>query len=180
MIDVHVGRTGPDEFGERLIASVWASRIAMIKSMGEDVEASRFHPEYLPETTDRWLDVRPLEIAVRFAANDEAGIMRLARGTVRHGELSAYVEEVRLGVRRTLRGVLARLLSSGPRATGHLHVPIDLEWTVGHQDNDRGRCASTGLVAGRSASSDVRRDPTPRSSGGSFALISACGRLVVT
>ena len=97
VIDVQVGRKGPDELGERLVASVWGSHEAMVASVGEDLESSPFHPEYLAETADRSLELLPLATVLRFGGTREPGIVRLARGMVQPGELPEYVEEARVG-----------------------------------------------------------------------------------
>jgi len=94
---VYAGRQGPDEIGTRVVVSLWSGRAAMATTMGLDVEESRFHPEYLPETTDRIVEVMPLELALTFDAPPGAGVLRFARGRVRAGEMAAYLDGVRLG-----------------------------------------------------------------------------------
>ena len=98
LVDVHAGRTGGDELGERLVASVWESRPAMVGSLGETIASSPFHPEYLAETADRSIEVLDVATMLRFGEIVDAAVLRLARGRVRSGELAAYVEEVRCGV----------------------------------------------------------------------------------
>ena len=68
--DVIVGRRGPDEIGERIVASVWESEQAMVDAMGPEIEASAFHPEYLAETRDRTLEVVPLAVHLRWPDHD--------------------------------------------------------------------------------------------------------------
>jgi hypothetical protein len=102
LIDVYVGRHGPDEMGERLVASVWESRSAMMTSVGDSFDQPVFHPEYLAETTDRGLEVHPLAVTLRFedalgGVRPATGILRIAHGQVHPGELEAYREDVRLG-----------------------------------------------------------------------------------
>jgi hypothetical protein len=102
LIDVHVGRQGPDEMGERLVASVWESRAAMSAAVGERLESAIFHPERLEGTTDRALDVKELTIAMRFddspaLPQSTTGILRVARGHIQPGELDAYRDDVRIG-----------------------------------------------------------------------------------
>jgi heme-degrading monooxygenase HmoA len=104
VIDVQVGRKGPDELGERLVSSVWESREAMVASMGDGLESPHFHPEYLAETTDRSLESLPVATVLRFGGDQEPGIVRLARGEVRPGELPAYVEEARAGALGDIAG----------------------------------------------------------------------------
>jgi hypothetical protein len=102
LIDVYVGRHGPDEMGERLVASVWESRGAMTGAVGDTFDQPVFHPEHLGETTERELEIHGLDVALRFdegqgAASPATGILRLVRGQVRPGELEGYRDEVRLG-----------------------------------------------------------------------------------
>ena len=40
LTDLHVGRQGPDELGNRLVATIWASREAMVDAVGEQFGAS--------------------------------------------------------------------------------------------------------------------------------------------
>jgi hypothetical protein len=100
LLDLHVGRQGPDETGTRLVASVWASREAMIAAVGEDLDAPAFHPEYLVETSDRVLEVLELMEGLRFdstEASRSSGIVRVARGRVRAGALELYRDMVLQG-----------------------------------------------------------------------------------
>ena len=47
LVDVFLGRRGPDELGPRLNATVWTSREAMVAGVGEDFDPPIFHPEYI-------------------------------------------------------------------------------------------------------------------------------------
>jgi hypothetical protein len=117
IVDVHVGRHGPDSIGDRIVASVWESEPAMLAAMGSDVESSRFHPEHLQETTDRSVEVHALAIAVRSERDQQGHVMRLVHGRVREGELDAYVEAARAGTLRdaaTQQGPLALYLAALP------------------------------------------------------------------
>ncbi len=96
LIDYYSARQGPDEIGPRVVASVWKTRPAMAGALGED--QGRFHPEYLAETTEQRLEILSLEIDERFATTEPAMILRILRGTVRSGEVAAYVDDVRAGV----------------------------------------------------------------------------------
>ena len=102
VVDVYVGRQGPDEMGERLVASVWESRSEMAAAVGEDFDPPSFHAEHLDETADRVLEIHELDVAMRFedappGVAPAAGILRLVRGQVRPGELPPYRDEVRRG-----------------------------------------------------------------------------------
>jgi len=97
LIDVHVGRHGSSELGDRIVASVWRDRDAMVRAMGESLPTSTFHPEHMSETTDQVLEVHALAFAIRFAPPSAATILRVFRGSVRPGELEPYIEESRAG-----------------------------------------------------------------------------------
>jgi hypothetical protein len=114
--DVLVGRMGPEETGERLVASVWESARAMLTAMGDDIEASRFHPEYLDATTDRTLEVLPLAVCERWPDDRPVTILRLSRGTVRPSSLGEYVKAAR-------DGALADRKDQGPVAFYLATVP---------------------------------------------------------
>lgn len=118
VVDVHVGRHGPDSIGDRIVASIWESEAAMLTAMGPDVETSHFHPEHLQETTDRTVEVLALAIAVRSERSEQGRVLRLVRGQVRPGELDAYIEDARAGTLRdaaTQQGPLALYLAPLPR-----------------------------------------------------------------
>jgi hypothetical protein len=93
----YAGRIGPDDDGLRLIATVWESRAAMVASVGAGFEEPVFHPELLPGSTDRRLDV--LEMACVLAPDRyaDAGILRLVTGHTRAGEANAYTEAAGAG-----------------------------------------------------------------------------------
>ena len=95
--DVYSGRQGPDESGPRIIVSAWTSREAMVAGVGDQLGV--FHPEYLELSTDRILECWPVRFQRRFRS-DEPRILRVLRGTVRAGELDAYVDDVAAGAER--------------------------------------------------------------------------------
>lgn len=97
---VYAGRQGPDEIGTRVVVSIWRSRAEMTADMGADIEESSFHPEYLPETEGRVVEVMPLELALLFSDTTSAAILQFAQGRVREGGMEAYLDEVREGTRR--------------------------------------------------------------------------------
>lgn len=99
---VFVGRQGPDELGERLIASIWTSAELMAESMGTDADDALIHPEFLPDTTDRRLAVLPVSLQIH-SAQAEPTLIRLARGSVRAGRLAQYGEQVRIGVEADIK-----------------------------------------------------------------------------
>jgi hypothetical protein len=112
VLDVCAGRKGPDELGTRVVVSMWASLDAMHASMGGDIEASRFHPELLVETTDRHLEVMPVVLAVGGGpdASPPVGVLRIARGVLQGLTVEQYAGHVRAGVEED------RALGHGPRS----------------------------------------------------------------
>ncbi len=149
LVDVYVGRQGPDEMGERLVASVWGSRSAMTTAVGQTLDPSTFHPERLAETIDQALDVHELDLALRFDAapapiKSETGILRLVRGQVRPGEIAAYREAVRLGTIADAddgHGPLALYLAV--ELPERIRDLVDLVVMVGAGDRDRRPCPAT-------------------------------------
>jgi heme-degrading monooxygenase HmoA len=97
LVDVHIGRHGSSELGDRVVASVWQDRDAMVRAMGASLSTSTFHPEHMSETTDQVLEVHELAFAIRFAPPSAATVLRLFRGRVRPGELEPYIEDSRAG-----------------------------------------------------------------------------------
>jgi len=115
LIDVVVGRHGPDELGARIVASVWSSRQAMITAVGETLDPpTPFHPELLVDTTDRELEIVSLEIAARAPVAAAPTILRLSRGRVVPGALAAYVDAAREGTDRDIRDGPVRFISAPP------------------------------------------------------------------
>lgn len=120
IVDCYSARQGPDENGPRVVASIWRTQAAMTEALGEELGAGPFHPEYLDETSDRILEVFPLEVSQQFAAAESARILRILRGTVRPGEITAYFDDVQAGVQfdaaRPDGPVCLHLGSAGPDA----------------------------------------------------------------
>ena len=132
LLDLYLGRRGPDELGPRLIASIWSSRSAMIPAVGEHFDPPIFHPEYLDSTADRVLEILPLAVSLRFERPEQARIMRALHGRIRPGERDAYIEEARIG---TLaddaagRGPIALHLATGPGDDDFVTVSIWEKWS---------------------------------------------------
>lgn len=97
LLDVHVGRRGPDQGGDRIVTTVWEDRASMAVAVGETLETSTFHPERLVDTAERTLEILDLRILLPFAVADPPTLLRVFRGEVRSGELDAYVDETRAG-----------------------------------------------------------------------------------
>ncbi len=97
ILDAYVARSGADDDGERVIASIWESREAMAAELGESSVLGRFHPERLEELTSSRLDILAVAVAVRYEREVAPSILRVFRGEVRDDELDLYVEEARGG-----------------------------------------------------------------------------------
>jgi hypothetical protein len=113
VLDVHGGRRDRPNPDERIVTSVWADRGSMVEALGESIEGSPFHPELLDLSTDRDLRICELEFGDRDESMGKPAVLRLVEGTVRPGELAAYVDEARRGTvedRQAGRGPLALYL----------------------------------------------------------------------
>lgn len=133
LVDVFLGRRGPDELGPRLNATVWTSRAAMVAGVGEDFEQPIFHPEYLDETIDRVLEVLPLAISMPFDGVGTPRILRTLRGQARRGEREAYIEEARNGTIADIDaggGPLALHLATGPGDDDFLTMSVWESWSA--------------------------------------------------
>ena len=97
LLAVHAGRRDLDSGGDRIVATVWESRAAMIANVGASLEESPFFPERRAQTVDWTLDILDIRIELPFSTAEPPALLRLFRGTVRPGELEDYVAEVRMG-----------------------------------------------------------------------------------
>ena len=133
LVDIFLGRRGPDELGPRLNASVWTSREAMVAGVGEDFDPPVFHPEYIDETTERVLEILPLAISLPFDGMGTPRILRTLRGQVRPGEREAYFEAARDGTIADIDaggGSLALHLAIGPGDDDFLTVSVWESWSA--------------------------------------------------
>lgn len=112
-LEVFAGRRADPSPEERIVVSIWRDRQAMVDAVGDTVEASPFHPELRDSTTDRELVVCDLEFGDRTESAAAPTVLRLVEGTVRPGELAAYVAEAEAGMvadRAAGRGPIAMFL----------------------------------------------------------------------
>jgi len=117
LLAVHAGRRDTEAGGDRIVATVWESRAAMIEVVGATLEQSPFFPDRLAQTIDRSLDTLDIRIELPFSIAEPPTLLRLFRGTVRPGELEDYVSEVRLGTLADAdagRGPAALYLATDP------------------------------------------------------------------
>jgi hypothetical protein len=133
IVDVFLGRRGPDELGPRMNASVWTSRAAMAAAVGEDFEPPIFHPEYIDETTDRVLEILPIAISMPFDGVGTPRILRTLHGTARSGERAAYIEAARNGAIADIDaggGPLALHLAIGPGDDDFVTMSVWESWSA--------------------------------------------------
>ncbi len=117
LIDVHVGRHGAEQLGDRIVATIWTDRSSMNAAIGPSLADSTFHPDRLSDTTDQQLEVRELDLLLRFPGGPPSTLLRLFRGQVKPGELAAYIEEARAGTLADVeaqRGPAALYLAADP------------------------------------------------------------------
>ena len=96
LLDIHVGRRDQVEGDDRIVATVWTDRVAMIDALGESGHSASF-PERQGVVTAETVEALDLRIELPFAAPQPSALLRLFRGEVRPGELDAYIEETRAG-----------------------------------------------------------------------------------
>jgi hypothetical protein len=97
IVDAYVARQGPDENGERVIASVWTSHTVMAAEFGDLSDIGRFQPRRTHDFSSSTLSILPIEVAVRPEGREPPRVLRIFRGRTRLGDLESYVEEVRAG-----------------------------------------------------------------------------------
>jgi heme-degrading monooxygenase HmoA len=95
IVDGYSARQGPDDTGPRVVATVWRTRAAMVAAVGEQL--GMFRPDLLAATTDHDLEMLPLLVGRRYLITERPRILRIVRGHVRPGELTAYATDVRDG-----------------------------------------------------------------------------------
>jgi hypothetical protein len=94
---IHLGRQGPGEDGERLVATVWESHAAMATTVGETFERPVFHPEYMDATGEKRLTIVPLAFVVEPRTPARGHVLRLVVGRTRSDAIDTYVREARSG-----------------------------------------------------------------------------------
>jgi hypothetical protein len=96
ILDVHAARRGPDQNGERVIASVWETAEQMTAALGSTVEEATY-AGLAPEVIRQGLEIMPLAIALRFPSESPARVLRIFRGEVKDGFVDEYLEAARTG-----------------------------------------------------------------------------------
>jgi hypothetical protein len=132
LLDIHLGRRGPDELGPRLLATVWSSQAEMVAAVGEDPDRPTFHPEFLEETTERRVESRPLAISMVYEGSEPRRILRTLRGSVRPGQRDTYIDHANQGYLGDIaagRGPLALHLGTGPGDDDFVTTSVWDTWT---------------------------------------------------
>lgn len=130
IIDVYLGRQGPDELGPRIVASVWDHAQSGDARAPAPVDALR--PPFLDDVPECDLVAAPVTFGFRFMPTEAAGILRVVEGTVRSGELETYLAEAREGTQRDAesgRGPLALYLAAMP-PDAFLTLSVWTDWTT--------------------------------------------------
>ncbi|MFL5644481.1 MAG: hypothetical protein ACJ78L_03940, partial [Chloroflexota bacterium] len=130
LMAVHAGRRDRESGGDRIVATVWESREAMVASVGATLEESPFHPDRLPQTAERTLEILDVRIALPAVTQEPPALLRLFRGTVRPDELDDYVAEVRAGTQADAdsgRGPCSLYLATDP-PDGFVTISLWQSW----------------------------------------------------
>lgn len=95
LLDVAVGRHGPDELGPRIVASVWASTDAIDAAVrSQPGSAALMAP---PDAMDAQVESLALDVAFRAEPPRMPRVVRAFVGQVRPGTLATYVDAARAG-----------------------------------------------------------------------------------
>lgn len=97
LLDVHVGRREEAEGDNRIVATVWSDRAAMVDAVGESVQIAPAFAERTGVTTIEGFEALDLRIELPFATYESSSLLRVFRGEVRSGELEDYIIETRAG-----------------------------------------------------------------------------------
>lgn len=92
-----VGRRGSDTDAERVIVSVWDTDGSMAAWAGGPFTELVAEQALIPAMEVLALEVLPVAVALGLVQPTEPQVLRIFRGVVRDGELSAYVDEARAG-----------------------------------------------------------------------------------
>jgi hypothetical protein len=125
VVDVYAGRRGPDQNGERVIATIWEPTVGDLDGRPPaasareclEVELAGLEPTIERVSTE----VLPLRLAVRYPSDAAARVLRVFRGEIRDGRVEEYVAAARDGSDRDAQ------LGEGPLAI-HLAMTGELSF----------------------------------------------------
>jgi hypothetical protein len=109
-----VGRRGPGELGERIVATIWSSAAAMEAGVGASFDLPIFHPEHFDDTEEKRLDIAPIRFC-HAGESADVGVVRLVLGATRPGARDEYLRAARIGTEADLaegRGPLSLYLGT--------------------------------------------------------------------
>jgi hypothetical protein len=120
VVEVYAGRRGPDQNGERVIATVWDS------AAGQPAASRRECLEVdlagIASTVERVsTEVFPLRLTLRFPSDAAPRVLRIFRGEIRDGRVDDYLSAARDGADRDAQ------LGEGPLAV-HLAMTGELSF----------------------------------------------------
>jgi hypothetical protein len=94
---LYLGRRGPDESGERVMVSVWASHEALVDGLGAPNGSGGLDVDLAVAVEEPTVEVLPIHVAVPDGVPGTPGILRVFRGRTHPGLLDEYVDDVRAG-----------------------------------------------------------------------------------
>lgn len=108
VVEAYAGRHGPDQNGERVIATVWAPGSETSANQRECLEIDLAG---LASSVERVsTEVLPLRLTLRFPSEAAPQVLRIFRGEIRDGRVDEYLDAARAGADRDA------LLGEGPLA----------------------------------------------------------------
>jgi len=110
LVDVHAGRHVSSEAGDRILVTTWTTHSAMAAALGTSGDVELLLADHADDVLDARIEALELAFGVRLDRHEPARVLRVVRGTVRDGDLEAYVEEHHERVLRDVRmfdGMLA-------------------------------------------------------------------------
>lgn len=96
---IRIGRQGPDDLGERVNATIWASESAMVAGVGSSFDRPIFHPEFMDETDQTTGPMSSRLSTVSSPSEDAGSLIRLLFGQTVPGRFDDYVAAVEAGTR---------------------------------------------------------------------------------
>src|SRR3954453_18908097 len=95
VVETYAGRRGPDQNGERVIATVWSSGAdsAQLQRDCLEVELAGFAPTVERVSTE----LLPLRLTLRFPSESVPLVLRIFRGEIRPGLVDEYLSAARAG-----------------------------------------------------------------------------------
>ena len=97
IVEAYAARHGPDETGERIVATVWTSKEAMDAGAIEADVIGRRHPEHADGIDGSRVETLPVAVGLSFRPDEPPRVLRVLRGQMREGNFESYAEDVRQG-----------------------------------------------------------------------------------